>query len=205
MHNKAVFFILLGTIVVLMCILKLYKISVVKKVIVYRAVCTSMVSVMQVLLYFLLISATGTIQDEKNPIMRGILVVLLAYTAIEGSVYLFGGFFKEIFQLKVSDSKKSGWFWLILFDVFVLLLMAGAFLNYAVILLFPGGFNLGDLPRNWYLTGFESIHYTFSLITTSGSPNLVASHPITKVLEMIEMLVFYLVYGCWLTNLMSND
>lgn len=189
-----------------MLVLKRYKThSVGKKLIVYRAVCASMVAVMEVLLYFLLISATGPIQGEKNPIARGLYVALLACTAIKGSAYLFGGFFKELFQLKVSDSRKSGWFWLILLDVFVLLLMAGAFLNYAVILLFPGGFNLGAVSPNWYLTGFESIHYTFSLITTSGTPNLVASHPVTKVLEMIEMLVFYLVYGCWLTNLMTND
>ena len=175
------------------------------EMVVRKAVDTTMVAAMQICLYFLLISITGTIQNEENPIVGVIYTVLVALTSFKGATYLFRGFLSNIFQLTESGFKKSGWFWLILFDLFVLLLVAGAFLNYAFLILFPGGFQLENWPDNRYLAGFECIYYTFSLITTNGTPNISANHPAIKVLEMIEMLVFYLVYGCWLTNLMSND
>ena len=170
------------------------------KLIVYNAAKSTLLSISFIGLYFAILP----IFDE----VKGFLVFLpaLSLTVVRYAKMAIGIFKADYQWMKKNSNRKNGLFFLCLLNLFIMLLMAGSMINYVFFVLLPNGFEgLADLTENCIRMGFESIYYTFTLITTSGNSIISANHPVTKVLEMVEMLAFYLVYGCWLTNLMSND
>lgn len=176
------------------------------KLIVYIAARNSVCAIVLIGVYFLLVSACASALGETRKFSGYVYMILIALSSLRAIPFVYKIFIRDIPCLEGYSKRKNCWFWVSLFDLFIMLLVASSMFNYATLMLFPNSFSYTfSLFDNWYRTGFECIHYTFTLITTTGNSTISAVHPATKVLEMVEMLVFYFVYGCWLTNLMCND
>ena len=176
------------------------------ELIVYNAARTSVLSASLVGLYFCMCYLLATCEKSGTIIGYIIVMLLLGMTVLRFALMAISIFWKDILWLKRYEKRKNVYFWICLLNLFIFLLIAGSMLNYVMLVVFPAGFECAfDLSNNCYYTGFECLHYTFTLITTSGNPSVAAVCPVSKVLEMVEMLVFYLVFGWWLTSLMADD
>lgn len=170
------------------------------------AIRNTVISVALVGVYFLVISTYASILTGSSVFLRRILAIALAFTSVRAIPFVYGIYIRNIPSMEGYIKRKNCWFWVNLLDLFVMLLIASSMFNYSFLMLVTDWFNCQfDLLKNCYFTGFECIYYTFTLITTSGDSSIIAIHPLARVIEMVETLVFYVVYGCWLTNLMSND
>jgi len=108
----------------------------------------------------------------------------------------------EILRISKYTSKqiKGAQTGYILLGLFSTLLVAITMINYISYILCP---NFYDIPNglNHAAIGFEFIYYTFTLMMTYSGTSISALHVVSKLLQIIEIITFYVFVGVFFINL----
>ena len=90
------------------------------------------------------------------------------------------------------------------FSIFILC----ASINYILYIIFPAQYEVNiSISEPWHiaLVAFEFVYYTFMLmITYSGDGNIVPSGVISKSLQMIEIIVFFVFVGILINQFLDR-
>lgn len=171
----------------------------------YHAKHLGIYCMMLIIFYFLvitvcsLLASLGDIWYRMGGVVISSLLIGFAYKVLCELIKDLSNFpwKKEKYYVRVE-------FWIILFCLFIILLIASSLFNYVVYILVPGGFALEDSTLNDYAVGFEFIYYSFTLVITySGSSGIEAVSICTKTVQMLEILVFYVIFGSKFVELLE--
>ena len=165
-------------------------------------------SLIIIIFYFMVASAL----DKQSFFFSNgsaIFKVAMLIAGISMSSTAIKNFYREVLSFSWKSKKYYNQisFWVIIFCLFVMLLMASSFFNYVLFNFYSDGFkDANALLEDSFALAFEIIYYTFSLIITySGNPVIEPANVLTKIVQMIEILVFYVSFGCIFTTLLSED
>lgn len=89
------------------------------------------------------------------------------------------------------------------FSVFFIMLIGFSSLNYIFHIVFPNSYSI---PENLETNekAFEFIYYTFNLMLTYDSNTIIANSILTKIVQMIEMMAFYIFVGVILSSIIGS-
>lgn len=109
---------------------------------------------------------------------------------------LFGSYLKQIaFFSRIPDTNIRGKnFVYILASLFFTLVSAGSILNYASYMVWPDFYNVPE-SMDFAEIAFEFFYYTFTLMITYSGTSIDAVHLISKIMQIVEICVFYVFFG----------
>ena len=102
-----------------------------------------------------------------------------------------------------SKTIKGKNFVYVLISLFFSLLLACTMLNYLTYIIWPNYF---DIPNglNHAATGFEFLYYTFTLLITYSAGSIEVLHVVTKIIQMVEISLFYILFGLFFADLIAK-
>ena len=117
-------------------------------------------------------------------------------TAVCAFYVLFGFYLNQIASFSTVPDKaiRGKNFVYILVSLFFALVSAGSILNYVSYMIWPDFYNVPDC-LDFAEIAFEFFYYTFTLIITYSGTSINAVHSISKIIQIVEICVFYVVFG----------
>ena len=102
-----------------------------------------------------------------------------------------------------SRSIKGKNFVYVLISLFFALLLACTTLNYLTYIIWPNYF---DIPNglNHAAIGFEFLYYTFTLMITYSAGSIEVLHVVAKIIQMVEISLFYILFGLFFVDLIAK-
>lgn len=140
-------------------------------------------------------------------LLTGNAVIL--YTALCYMAYMFYLFVRQLKALlqlirdvPVKKENNTPYLLIIIMAWFAIFSMM-AIINYLTFIVFP---HLYFIPADLspIENAFEFIYYTFTLMITYSSDTVVATHIVSKSLQIVEILMFYIVVGILISQIIGK-
>lgn len=151
---------------------------------------------------FALIVFTNYISISYKPPLRAIIPPIVICLLI--SVYALYIFTQQIVHFshyKIVSSKKVSL--LILVSVLFGILMSMSTINYTLYMICPNFYEI-QYGLSFIEIAFEFIYYSFTLAVTYSSSSISVIDIITKSVQMIEIIYFYILCGSLIIDIISN-
>lgn len=137
--------------------------------------------------------------------LRRNLWVLAIGSLIIASIFIVFFVYELLFFSKISSKNIKGTqLGYILLSLFFTMLVAATIVNYVSYILWPAFY---EIPRglNHAQIGFEFFYYTFTLMVTYSGTSITALHVVTKAMQIIEITVFYILFGVFFIDLLAKN
>lgn len=133
-----------------------------------------------------------------------ILVIVSIVICLSLSVYALYIFTQQIVNFShytIVSNKKI--FLLIVVSLLFGILMSMSTINYTLYMICPNFYEI-QCGLSFIEIAFEFIYYSFTLAVTYSSSSISAIHIITKLVQMIEIIYFYILCGSLIIDIISN-
>lgn len=151
---------------------------------------------------FALIVFTNYIVIYYNlPLTAVIVPMVICLSLSVYALYIFTQQIVNFSHYTIVSNKKS--FLLILVSLLFGILMSISTINYTLYMICPNFYEI-QCGLSFIEIAFEFIYYSFTLAVTYSSSSISVIHIITKLVQMIEIIYFYILCGSLVIDIISN-